>query len=184
MNSDYSVIYSLLDRFLNFVLIVLGGYLLSRGLSRKKKFIRPRGVTILGVLLISLSVDQILGSRNFSYYSFMFQQLPHHLILARYCLSLISRGCVIFLGVGLLQMKAWARKGALLLGLVLLGGFPWKHPIYVFINLAELTEQHLPGNIVIDPWVGYVFYVGLDILFALLMLFYFSRPGVKRQFQK
>jgi hypothetical protein len=179
---DDSFAFSLLDRFVNFILIVLGAYLLALGLGRGKKIVRPRGVTVFGVLLIALSIDQILGYRDFPYYYFMFHQLPYPSILARYCLSLVSRGCVVFLGVGLLQMKSWARRGTLCLGLLLLGGFPWKHPITVFINLAELTEQRFPGAIVIDPWIGYVFYVGLDILFAVFMLFYFSHPTVKRRF--
>ncbi|MBP7161899.1 MAG: hypothetical protein KBB26_00055 [Candidatus Omnitrophica bacterium] len=182
MNSDYSITFSLLDRAVNFILIVLGGYLLAWGLGRGKHFVRPRGVTLFGILLIALSVDQILSYRNFPYYYFMFHQLSYPSILARYCLSLLSRGCVVFLGVGLLEMKNWARRGILCLGLLLLAGFPWKHPIYVFINLAELTEQRFPGNIVINPWFGYIFYVGLDILFAVSMLFYFSRPSVKRHF--
>jgi hypothetical protein len=80
-------------------------------------------------------------------------------------------------------MKSWARRGALLLGLLLLGGFPWKHSIDVFINLAELTEQRFPGGVVINPWIGYLFYVGLDILFALSMLLYFSHPKVKHCFR-
>ena len=183
MNPDYPVLYSLLDRLVNFVLALLGGYVLALWLGRMNKRVRPRGVTIFGVLLIALSVDQILGYRKFSYYYFMFHQLPYRLVLLRYCLSLISRGGVIFLGAGLLQMKSWARRGALLLGFVLLGGFPWKHPMYVFINLAELTEQHWPGSGVVDPWLGYMFYVGLDIIFALSMLFYFLHPVVKRRFQ-
>ncbi len=183
MNQDASAAYILLDRGLTFFLIVSGSYGLARILKRNLKTPRPRGVVFFGVLLLSLCVDQILGARDFSYYYFMFQHLSFPAVLSRYVLSLCSRGIVIYACVALLQMKTWARRGMLILGLALLFGFPWKHSIFAFIRLAELTEQHMPGGSVINPWTGYVFYVLLDVVLAVSLLYYFSRPAVKNCFR-
>jgi hypothetical protein len=68
----------------------------------------------------------------------------------------------------------------------------WKHPLFVFENIARQTESlYINGMIVTEldryfyfwiPRISRAFYYLLDIVFSGSMLFYFTRPKVKEQF--
>lgn len=166
------------------------------------------GVKIFGILMIVGALYKLFGFLNFDYYRFMFQQLPPHLIYIRYIFSVIFRIMEVVTGIGLLSFKKIFRIIALGICILSLCTIYWKHPLFVFKNIAIYTEYKqnlnvLPSGTTFDrsaypmyslnanthtlryssfPLVSLIFYSAIDIIFFSTMIFYFTRPKVIAQF--
>ena len=171
-------------RFLMFVLLVLFVYLGAILLEKKLGKKRPAGVTALAVLLAAASLDKLAGFRSFEYYRFMFQQLPEAQIVLRYVFSITLRLIGLATAMGLLYLKEPFRKLAVGLGALALLTQPWKHPLPVFQNLSHAVQLQMPQGQPVNPWLGLVFYVAIDCIFALVLIVYLTRPQVKKAFRK
>ncbi|MDO8580767.1 MAG: hypothetical protein Q7S13_04740 [Candidatus Omnitrophota bacterium] len=175
-------------------------------IEEKKKL---SGITIFASLLIFAAAYKLLGLLNDPYYQFMFQQLPAEIIPFRYAISIVWRLMAIAIAVGLLKHLEVARKFLLVMCAFSLIGLCWKHPFFIFQNIALLQEQQFfmtmfPPGTTFDhnsypvfpeqigtsslkfplfPVISFAFYTGLDIIFSLTLMFYFTRPRVKEAFQ-
>ena len=141
----------------------------------------PKGLAALSILLIAASLHKLLGFANFEYYQYMFEQLPPQVVVIRYCFSIFDRVISLGAGIGLLFCRDYARKLAIVMSVITLCILPWKHPYYVFANVAERAARQLETPVP-NPWYGVVFYTVLDVLFASAQIIYFTRPGVKKHF--
>jgi hypothetical protein len=123
---------------------------------------RPIGVTVLAVLAIITGVLSICGGLG-SFFTFgvgLFSSLfgigePAGLGAGLY--GLLWGAITIIFGLGLWNLRQWARLGTLLLQVINL--------LYAFIAL--FTPPHV-------PWVSAVI--------AVAILWYLTRPGVKDSF--
>ena len=153
------------------------------GVQRKAK--RPEGVDVFAFLLVFASFYKLYGFLDYDYYQFMFQQLPEDMIRLRYSLSIALRLMTISIAIGLILLKELSRKALLCLGWLTLMTLYWKHPFYVFENIAALTQKQLAeqtGAPDFFPWVSFTFFVALDIIFTASYLYYFNKKTIKPLF--
>ena len=160
-------------------------YILEQKDGRKRLW----GITLFGSLLIVGSIYKLWGFRSYEYYQFMFQQLSEESIFVRYLGSIMLRIFAIIVAAGVLLLKESCRKLFVLLCVFTLCILYWKHPFYVFENIARLSEQMIlrkeaGGELTnsLYPWISLAFHYAIDILFSGTALYYFTRSKVKEQF--
>ena len=158
-------------------------------LEKKDGKKRPQGVSIFCTLLILGSIYKLWGFWNYEYYQFMFQQLTEQMIFIRYVGSVALRLVGIFIALGVLFLKDGFRKALLALCVWALCSLYWKHPFFVFENIARYTEQLFLNKMVlwdlthpVYPWVSFIFHCMIDIVFSGSAIYYFTRPQVKKHF--
>jgi hypothetical protein len=149
------------------------------------------GIRVIAFLLVAGGIYHFFGIRDYRFYHFMFQQLPEDLIRTRYVLSLCFRGITIIAGVGLWLRREMFRKLTIGLCLWTLLIVYFKHPFYVFKNLAIYSEYqvwdtsgHYPLEYPLHPYISMYFYYALDIIFSVAVIYYLRRPRVKELFRK
>ena len=87
--------------------------------------IKPKGIIIFSALLTAGTLYRLIGLFDFSYYQFMFQQLPYGLIVFRYIVSILGKAVGLTVGFGLLTLREPLRKLALI--------FCWFHFVSALI---------------------------------------------------
>lgn len=153
---------------------------------------RPLGVTIFGAILIISSLGHMVTLLDFNHYVYLFQPLPGKIILLRYFISWALRIIGLISGIGILYLKNTFRKLALYLFLVTIVTVSWKHPYVGFQRHAAYLDQifsyqmQLKG--VVLPSFSSIAGIAtmgariLDVLFAGIFIYYFTRLKVKGQF--
>ena len=126
---------------------------------------------------------------NYSYNRQMFAPLSDTLFTLRYLFSMALRISYIIVGFGLIRLKPWARLFVVYLGVFTIATIYWKHPFYVFENIAIMSEQQQSLAPVTElqypafPWISMFFYVTVDLVIAGLLVYYFTRQPVVDVFQ-
>ena len=167
--------------------VVVISYALLLGKNTGKG--RPQGVMLFGVFLILGSIYKLWGFLSYDYYVLSFQPLPEQVIFARYIGSVGLRVLGLIIATGVLLLKDIFRKSFIVLCALTLCALYWKHPFFVFENIAQHTEQLFSHTTVtgelaypLYPWISLLFNYTVDIVFCASALFYFTRPKVKEQF--
>lgn len=181
---------NLLFRFSS--MIILGSIIASLAgiLEKKDGQKRSFGFKVFCALLVVGLVYKLWGLWNYNYYRFMFQPLAEQMIFMRYCASITLRLVGLIIVTGVLLLKDTFRKALLLYCFFTLCFLYFKHPYYVFENIARYTEQVFLNKIIVTelthpsyPWISLIFNYTIDIVFSGAMLYYFTRPKVREQFK-
>ena len=169
---------------------------------------RSTGVTWFGILLVVGALFKIFLLFNYDYYRFLFQPLSDKAIFIRYVLSMIHISLGLICGIGILMLRDVFRKLALLLCFLTVVTMYWKHPSYVFRNVAvyvehqyngesfgeevEMSEEGYPlfkkGSGIYEleneslPLISMSIYCIYDIVFCLAFIYFFSNKKIKEQF--
>lgn len=145
----------------------------------------------IGIMVTSLM--QMTGLLSFERYLLLFDFLPREVVLVRYCLSWTLRFVSIICAIGLLVRNNICRKILLGVFVFTLCTVYWKHPYAGFVNhtrmlderwaslLAMLGEPRLSFSMIAVP--AMVGAIVLDVLFAAVFIYYFTRPGVRKLFE-
>jgi hypothetical protein len=155
---------------------------------------KPVGIKIFGILIILTSLIQIFDLLNFEFYKWLFYPLPEHIIRARYIFSIICRLVGLSAGIGILFHKDLFRKAALLLFSGVLCFAYWKHPYYsVSRTLRTALEASFkrynisyaisPSQIKTLSIISMFLLYFIDICFAICLIYYFTRPKIKKWFR-
>ena len=160
-------------------------------LEKKDGRKRPRGVVVFAVLLMCGSLYKSWGFMDYDYYRFMFQSLDKRIVIFRYGGSVALRIAGIAVAIGTLGLKERSHRYFIWLSIFTLGVLYWKHPPYVFEQIAHNTEQLFLNTTAADPlvypvhpWISLSFHYLTDIVFSGSALYYFTRPSVKEHFSK
>jgi len=152
---------------------------------------KPFNVFVFAILLILSSLIWFTSYLNYHVYRVTFQWLSEESARARYLFSVINRALVLISGVGILCLKDIFRKIGLVLCVLTICIFPWKHPYPVFKSVVEnVTQQFFstmpPVSIEVlesIPTIVMIIVYVIDIGFALAFIYYFTRPKVKNYFK-
>lgn len=152
--------------------------------------LRSWGVAILGHLLIWTSLYQIfvLLSAGYSYYSYLHQEYSPAVIFLRYVVSWIIKIAGLIAGVGILKLNEAARIFAIFNSLFIVLTVHLKHSYAAYSLHMKGLDQSLG---VIHPAMSFSSLTGLalfiqraiDVVFGLVLIYFFTRPAVKKQFK-
>ena len=147
-----------------------------------------KGIIIFSILIIIYSIHG-LPIVNFKTYYSKFYPSPERVILVRYILSIALRVVLIISSLGILLRKEIFRKIILFLSLFTIATIYWKHPVVCFerVLLWKVSQGILPVDVLtrIDMLsrISAMICAIMDIGFALCLIYYFTRPQVKKQFR-
>ena len=154
---------------------------------RKEKI--SKGIIISAILIILYSLHG-LPTVGFDIYYSRFYPLPEKVILARYIFSIALRITLIACSLGILLRKDIFRRALLLISFFTIATVYWKHPVDCFkrVLLWKIEQGILPAEALstVDTAsrISSLLCSAVDIGFALCLIYYFTRPRVKGQFQR
>lgn len=158
------------------------------------RYRKPKGIIIFGILLIVSSlihINTLIVARNWYWNNFSY--MPPVLILMRFLFSWLQRILGLTAGIGILYQKNWCRLLAISISWFTMFVLYWKHPYRAFLNHMNYLDQHLGY---LFKTFGYpemsfssltvlalIVHYCLDILFCGSLIYYFTRPQVKKHFK-
>jgi len=143
---------------------------------------------ILGVIVLLYAL-QGMPTLDFDSYALRFRPLPEKFIFARYALSLGIRIFLLAAAVGIFFRREIFRKIIIYAGVFTVFTVYWKHPVIVYkrILMWKVAQGALPASVIprIDglAWASAAASYLVDIIIALGLIYLFTRPKIKRQFQ-
>ncbi|MBZ0165992.1 MAG: hypothetical protein K8I00_04230 [Candidatus Omnitrophica bacterium] len=154
---------------------------------QKKKL---AGVTIFSVLVLMSSLMH-MGKliEDTDVYFKTYAYLPGWLTTTRYCFSWFQRVLGISAAILALLYKEIGRKLLLLIGVFTITTVYWKHPYVAVERFVYDMQGRYPveaqafslESIALAATISLCF---LDVLFQGILIFYFTRDGVKKAFKK
>jgi hypothetical protein len=158
----------------------------------------PAGLLLFSLYFIVFALFQIgiklLRPGYYDWYSWFYQAMPGHLIFLRYVFSISFRVAQLIVGIGILFRKEIFRKLVLCWSWIAVAAVYWKHPFDPIYRTCEPVVRDMcrtPGFHGLDvplitkiaAWGSLVCVYAFDIGFSALMIYYFTRPGIKDQFK-
>jgi len=146
-----------------------------------------KGLIIFSILIILYALHG-MPPFSFSSYYIKFRPEPEKIIFIRYIFSLAVRAALLVSGAGILWRKDIFRKVILGVSFFTIATIYWKHPVICFkrVLMWKVAQGILPAEVIprIDMLarVSALICSSVDIVFALCLIYYFTRPKVKQQF--
>ena len=144
-----------------------------------------KGVRFYGIALIAYGVFNLLGAGSFKQFAIMLKGLNNAIIVALYVFTIIYGVCGVYCATKILKLEDWARKVIVVLtSISVILGFLLNR--IVLSNLKEflLSEQsQITPDMIGGAFAYTVFFMILVTIFELSVVFFFTRPGVVRQFK-
>lgn len=163
----------------------------------KKKY--PIGIILFSIYFVVDSLIQLYAkliiSNYYSWYSFILQPSPEHIIFQRYLLSIVFRIFKLIVGIGILLRREIFRKLALFMSWFIIIIVYWKHPFEALLKHTQIvinTVYRTTGiyGLTLAPftrliaWISLVCVYALDIGVSVLTIYYFTRPYIREQFKR
>ncbi|MGD2279137.1 MAG: hypothetical protein PVH45_03460 [Candidatus Omnitrophota bacterium] len=146
---------------------------------------RSTGVKAYGIAIIAYGVYNLLGAGGFKQFALMFKGLPNFVIFGIYVFTILYGICGVYCGSKILKLEDWARKFFVALtSMSVILGLSLNR--LVTRNLKEflLSDQTKITPDMFDAVYGYtIAIIVLATIFELSIIFFFTRPGVVRQFR-
>ncbi len=149
-------------------------------------------VRLAAALLILGSLYQFKGL-SLSGYRFFFRDLPYNLIIARYYISLGMIIIGVLTGIGLFFLKDIFRRTALFIGGYIIFGYLIEGPFLVFRYIPEYVRGlvvHMVSlgtksfNVSMAVWIPIVFSMLVELGFGVFLVYYFTRPHIRKIFNQ
>lgn len=158
---------------------------------------KPLGIMILGSALIVTyfyMFAQYVAPGGYDAYKVVFQSMPEHAILTRYCFSIFLRIVGIACGIGIILRKEAFRRLAIGLGLFNIATIFLKHPYFYVHRMMEgfskaaadvtgFTAAGLPEAIQQQAVFALISLYATDIGFAVYMIAYLRMPQTRAWFK-
>ncbi len=148
------------------------------------------GVIIFGVVLILGALFQmfLVYRSGYEYYCRLHQEYDSTMLYVRYLVSWGIKLAGLVLGFGILKLNDWARKFLIAYYVFIIATVHLKHayPAYM-IHLQDLDKSYghlLAGFTFVSlAWPSLIIQRGVDVVFGLLVIYFFTRPEVRNQFK-
>jgi hypothetical protein len=161
------------------------------------KRIKPRispGIRVFSTLLVVWAAFNLMSMTNVEDWNYLNQPLPEVLIQANYIITVFFITLGLISGVGILFLKESFRKIVIVTAFFTLFTYLIEGPLLIYPNLggfiakqtaivaAEAPDLSIAG-IKAALWMILIFGYVLEFGFALSLVYFFTRPKVKKQFK-
>ncbi|MGB2631059.1 MAG: hypothetical protein WBD24_02895 [Candidatus Omnitrophota bacterium] len=146
---------------------------------------RSKGVTFFGFAIVAYGIYNLLGAGSFKQFSIMFKGMPGLGIVGLYAFTLFYGICCVYCGIKALKLEDWARKTIVVLASisVILGFFLNRMVIRNFKEFILSDQSGITSGMMNGVYNYTIIIIVLATLFEISVIFYFTRPGVVRQFR-
>lgn len=147
---------------------------------------KPLGVKIFGALIVVSSLVHIQTLIvDMEWYFYTYSYLPHWLAVCRYSFSWFQRIFGLTAGIGIFFYRDVFRKMLLILGIFTITTVYWKHPYQGVKQHVLILKETVPNYVYSEKIVlaSVIFLITLDVVFQGAVIYYFTRPSVKKSFK-
>lgn len=152
---------------------------------------RSKGVTFFAIILILGALFQmaVVYSGGYKFYCYLHQEYGSGMLFVRYLVSWGIKIAGLILGIGIWKLNDWARKLLIAYYVFIIATVHLKHSFSAYVihmrNLDAAYGHLLDGFTFVSlTWPALIIQRGLDIVFGLAIIYFFTRPEVRRQFQQ
>jgi len=147
-------------------------------------------INIWGILLIVSSVYGmiVLLESGYDHYRYLHQEYSASIIALRYCVSWAVKILGFISGVGILMRKDFFRKTAIAGSLFAILTTHLKHSAKGFAQHTRYLDEHF--DIPLEgfhfsslTWSAMMISRTIDMIFAAALIYFFTRPGVRKHFR-
>ncbi|HLF18152.1 MAG TPA: hypothetical protein VI749_04565 [Candidatus Omnitrophota bacterium] len=187
---DALVRHLILSYFDQFLIIGVVVYVLLAVLMVISKKPRSLSLLIICSLLATSCVYDFFNLVDYGYQRQLFLPMPEWVFQVRFCFSILLRSALIAISVGLIYRNELARKAVIAIAVFTIATIYWKHPYYVFENIAIMVEQQYFGAPIKQlqfpefPRISMLVYIAVDLIIAGVLIYYFTLPSVVRFYKK
>ncbi len=146
---------------------------------------KTRGMTIFTTAVMIFGVYSLLGAGNYASFALMFKGVNGAAVRGIYLFTVFYGICGVYCGSRMLRAEDWARKMVVVLAsMSVILGFALNGT--VFANFKEFLASGKAGVRPDEVPAFYRYAVILSALvtaFEISVVFYFTRPSVKKQFR-
>ena len=189
MGSNVNLLEVIFTPVIDFICLGFAVYILLKLAMRRVPNATHQGIWLCAVFLITSAIFDLLNFTDMSYYRQIFAQLSDEVFKLRMGFSAFLRVFSLVIGFGLILRKNWARQLAIYLCLFTIATIIWKHPYYVFENIAIIAEQQFFQEPVTElqypsfPWISMFTYITLDIVISICIIFYLKQDKIVEEFK-
>jgi hypothetical protein len=172
-----------------FICIGIVVFFALRLLGQRVALARLPGLWAIAIFVITSSLYDLTTFTDYVYHRVIFGQLSEAVFNLRFTFSILLRLTWIGVGIGLMLRRPWARQLALYLSLFTIATIMWKHPYYVFENIAIMVEQEQAYAPLTHlqypefPWITMFVYVCADIIISAVIITYLTLASVAGHFR-
>ncbi len=143
-----------------------------------------RGVKIFAYILIYSSLFQMVAtlSAGYGHFAYLHQEYAGPMLMVRYIVSWVTKTLGLVAGIGVLNLKEWARRLALFNSVVAIATVHLKHAAHAYALHLQHMERTFGLDVTNLLWPSLILQRLIDIIFGLALIYFFTRPSVKRQF--
>jgi len=152
------------------------------------------GIRVFSSLLIVWAMFNLMGMADVEGWNFINQPLPESVIQANYFISVFFATLALMSGVGILFLQESFRKVVIASAFFTLFTYLVEGPLFIYANLPDLVQQQAALVITESPdlslaglktaiWFIMIFGYVLDFGFAVALIYFFTKPQVKKQFK-
>jgi hypothetical protein len=163
-----------------------GKKMTEAGIVAKDKM--SKEIIILSIIVILYSL-QGFPAFDFNSYTAKLYPLPARLILARYVFSISLRIFLFITGIGVLFRREIFRKCIIFASFFTIVTVYWKHPVIIFkrVLIWRIEQGVVPVSMIpkinMLAWKSALICYIIDIIIALVLIYLFTRPKIKEQFE-
>jgi hypothetical protein len=150
---------------------------------------RSKGVTIFGVILIVGALYQMIGVylAGYNFYCQLHQEYNGSMLQIRYAVSWGIKIAGLLLGIGILYLNDFSRKMLIVYYLFIIATVHLKHTYAAYSIHTKMLDQNLEGISSIVSfqsltWPALIIQRGVDVVFGILLIYFFTRLDVRKQF--
>ncbi len=147
---------------------------------------KTRSTTIYAAAVMVFGAYSLLGAGSYASFALMFKGTNDAVVRGIYIFTVFYGICDIYCGSRMLRVEDWARKMVIILAsMSVVLGFVFNGT--VFANFKEFLTSGKAG---VPPDEALIFYryavifSALVTAFEISVVFYFTRPSVKKQFRQ
>jgi hypothetical protein len=128
-----------------------------------------------------------LASGGYEHYAYLHQEYAPGTVLIRYWVSWTIKIAGLIAGIGVLKLNDWCRKLAIFNSLFIVLTVTLKHTYTAYSLHTKDLDQTLGGilpgvSFSSLTWPALIIQRSIDIIFGLLLICFFTRPEVRKQF--
>jgi len=151
------------------------------------------GIRVFSSLLIVWAMFNLMGMADVEGWNFINQPLPERVVQANYFITVFFTTLAMMSGLGILFLKESFRKIVIAAAFFTLFTYLIEGPLFIYANLPALVQKQAALVIAESPdlslvglkvaiWFITIFGYVLDFGFAVALVYFFTRPQVKKQF--
>ncbi|MDD5634041.1 MAG: hypothetical protein PHW46_02055 [Candidatus Omnitrophica bacterium] len=153
-------------------------------MDHKKTIQECKGISRYSTAIVIYGLYILVGAGNYRQFLIMFKGLDPFLVYVIYFFTVLYGISCLYCGVKIRKLEDWARKLMIIMTAISVASGLFLNRIAISNMRIYLLSgrEAIPANVVETVFISSVIITAFTALFELSIIFFFTRPGVVREF--